>query len=189
MRMKDVTILQISPANGFSAVFADEDATVYTRPVACWSLVKRILILNDSEWERIERMVDPQDLEEERQKKIPVTRIEGMVSGGKGELVACEDDDYFLGYIGPGESPFDYQEKARDLIDSFDRDEDDEEDSLGDDYLSDADITRINDALPQTLSHLSVTIQEQIRKGKVPRKWEEGGWLEFMRHFGDLSGG
>ena len=198
MQLKDVTILQISPATGFSAVFADEDATIYTRPVACWTLVRRNLVLSHSDWHKIDdlNIPVPDTLEADRENPIPISRVEGMVSNGGHELEPCEDNDYFLGYIGPGENPLDFQEKARDLIDSFIDDDDEDEDEDDDDEeredieeVSDAELSRMTDSLPQTLSHLSVTVQERIRKGNVPRKWEQGGWLEFMKHFGDLSGG
>jgi hypothetical protein len=192
MKVKDVSILQISPATGFNAVFADDDATVYTRPVACWTLVKRTLVLNESDWgEILDDLSDPEKKELENPNPIPITRVEGMVSHGGHELEPCEDDDYFLGYIGPGENPLDFQEKARELIDSFiDEDEDSEDDGeFEEDLINEENLRQMTDTLPLTLSHLSVTIQEQIRKGKVPRKWEQGGWLEFMKRFGDLSGG
>ncbi len=199
MQLKDMMIVQISPATGFNAVFADDDATVYTRPVACWTLVRRTLVLGDTDWEKIDDLnfPVPETPESDRENPIPITRVEGMVSiGGRG-LEPCEDNDNFLGYIGPGENPLDFQEKARELIDSFmdddeeedDEDLDDEEDEEDAEETSDTELTRMTDSLPQTLSHLSVTVQDRIRKGNVPRKWEQGGWLEFMKRFGDLSGG
>jgi hypothetical protein len=197
MQLKDVTIIQISPATGFNAVFADDDATVYTRPVACWTLVRRTLVLGETDWEKVDdlNIPVPDPLEVDHKSPIPITRVEGMVSNGGRELEPCEDNDYFLGYVGPGENPLDFQEKARELIDTF-IDEEDEDDVDDDDdepeeeeEAGDTELTRMTDSLPQTLSHLSVTVQDRIRKGNVPRKWEQGGWLEFMKRFGDLSGG
>jgi hypothetical protein len=195
MQLKDVTILQISPATGFNAVFADDDATVYTRPVACWTLVRRTLVLGDADWEKIDDLDIPvsDTLEVDHENPIPITRVEGMVSNGGRELDPCEDNDYFLGYIGPGENPLDFQDKARELIDTFidedEEDDDDDEQDEEEEEAGDNELSRMTDSLPQTLSHLSVTVQDRIRKGNVPRKWEQGGWLEFMKRFGDLSGG
>jgi len=195
MQLKDVTILQISPATGFNAVFADDDATVYTRPVACWTLVRRTLVLGDADWEKIDDLdiPVPDTLEVDHENPIPITRVEGMVSNGGRELDPCEDNDYFLGYIGPGENPLDFQDKARELIDTFidedEEDDDDDEQDEEEEEAGDNELSRMTDSLPQTLSHLSVTVQDRIRKGNVPRKWEQGGWLEFMKRFGDLSGG
>jgi len=42
------------------------------------------------------------------------------------ELASCESEDFFLGYIGPGENPLDFQEQARDLIDALGDEEDDD---------------------------------------------------------------
>ncbi len=192
MHLKDVTILQISPAMGFNAVFAEDDATVYTRPIACWTLMKRTVMLDDSDWDKIDDLdiTIPDTLETDHENPIQVTRVEGMVSSDGRELEPCEDNDYFLGYSGPGENPLDFQDRARKLIDSFmDEEEDDDEVEKEVEEEHDTELTRMTDTLPQTLSHLSVTVQERIRKGNVPRKWEQGGWLEFMKRFGDLSGG
>jgi len=194
MQLKDVTIIQISQATGFNAVFADDDATVYTRPVACWTLVRRMLVLGDADWEKIDDLdiPIPDPIEVDHESPIPITRVEGMVSNGGRELEPCEDNDYFLGYVGPGENPLDFQDKARELIDTFiDDDEDGEEEDVDgeEEEAGDSELSRMTDSLPQTLSHLSVTVQDRIRKGNVPRKWEQGGWLEFMKRFGDLSGG
>jgi hypothetical protein len=187
MKTKDFSIIQITPADGFSAVFANEDATVYTRPVACWALTRRILLLEDDDWEHLEKMDFnlPAKEELERGKPIEFTRVEGQVCNRSHELASCESEDFFLGYIGPGENPLDFQEQARDLIDALDDDEDDEPSSVDDDEEDEM----MADSLPQTLSHLSVQVQESIRAGKMPPKWEQGGWLEFMKRFGDLSGG
>ncbi len=197
MQLKDVTILQISPATGFNAVFADDDGTVYTRPVACWTLVRRTLVLGDKDWEKIDDLdiPVPDTLEADHENPIPITRVEGMISIGGRELEPCEDNDYFLGYIGPGENPLDFQDKARELIDTFidedeeDADDADDEQDEEEEAAGGTELSRMTDSLPQTLSHLSVTVQDRIRKGNVPRKWEQGGWLEFMKRFGDLSGG
>ena len=198
MRLKEVSIIQISPATGFNAVFADDDATIFTRPVACWTLVRRTLVLADSDWDKVDdlNIPVPDPLNVDHDSPILLTRVEGMVSGGGKELEPCEDNDYFLGYIGPGENPLDFQEKARDLIDAMiDEEDDDDLDSDGDEEGDEDDedveveLSRMTDSLPQTLSHLSVTVQDRIRKGNVPRKWEQGGWLEFMKRFGELSGG
>jgi hypothetical protein len=197
MQLKEVSIIQISPATGFTAVFADDDATIYTRPVACWTLVRRTLVLGDSDWDRIGdlNIPVPDPLTVDHNSSIPLTRVEGMISNGGKELEPCEDNDYFLGYSGPGENPLDFQDKARDLIDAMiDEDEDNVEDEDDDetdeeDEVVEVELSRMTDSLPQTLSHLSVTVQDRIRKGNVPRKWEQGGWLEFMKRFGDLSGG
>ncbi len=193
MHLKDVTILQISPAAGFNAVFAEDDATVYTRPIACWSLVKRTVILDQYDWEKIDdlNITIPDDVEAGHDKPIQFTRVEGMVSSEGRELEPCEDDDYFLGYVGPGENPLDFQDRARKLIDSLidEESEDDAEDEQDGDEDIDSEVSRMTDSLPQTLSHLSVTVQERIRKGNAPRKWEQAGWMEFMKRFGDLSGG
>lgn len=191
MHLKDVTILQISPATGFNAVFAEDDATVYTRPIACWTLMKRTVMLDDSDWDKIDDLdiTIPDTLETNHENPIQVTRVEGMVSSDGRELEPCEDNDYFLGYSGPGENPLDFQDRARKLIDSLLDDEEDDEVEKEVEEEHDTELTRMTDSLPQTLSHLSVTVQERIRKGNVPRKWEQGGWLEFMKHFGDLSGG
>ncbi len=193
MQLKDVTILQISPATGFNAVFAEDDATVYTRPVACWTLIRRTLVLGDGDWKKIDdlNIPVPDEIDADHEDPIPITRVEGMVSSGGHELESCEDNDYFLGYIGPGENPLDFQDKARELIDSFvdEEGEEDDGDVEDEEEPGDVELSRMTDSLPQTLSHLSVTVQDRIRKGNVPRKWEQGGWLEFMKRFGDLSGG
>jgi len=187
MKTKNFSIIQITPANGFNAVFANEDATVYTRPVACWALTRRILILEDDDWEHLEKMDFnlPAKEELERGKPVEFTRVEGEVCNKSHELASCESEDFFLGYIGPGEDPLDFQEQARDLIDALEDEEDD--DSTAGDISEEEEM--LTDSLPQALSHLSVQVQESIRHGKMPRKWEQGGWLEFMRRFGDLSGG
>jgi hypothetical protein len=187
MKTKEFNISQITPANGFNAVFANDDATVFTRPIACWALSRRMVLLDEDDWEHLEKIdLDiPPQTEGERGKPIEINRVEGMVCNGTRELVPCESEDYFLGYIGPGEHPLDFQEKARDLIDSFGDDEDDVEDLDLDDESDES----LTDSLPQALSHLSVQVQESIRLGKMPTKWEQGGWLEFMKRFGDLSGG
>ena len=184
MKMKEVQILQITPAAGFNGVFSTEEATVFTRPIACWALVRRTLVLNETDWEHLDDMDAnvAETVAYERGKPLEITRVEGLTSNMGRELEMCESDEYFLGYIGPGENPLDFQEKARDLIDSFIEAENDEQEF-------DTDAEEIADGLPQALSHLSVQIQERLRKGDIPRRWEQGGWLEFMRRFGDLSGG
>jgi hypothetical protein len=189
MKTKEFSIIQISPANGFSAVFANEDATVFTRPVACWALTRRVLLLEEGDWDHLEKMEFnlPAKNELERGKPIEFTRVEGEVCNGSRELEPCESDDYFLGYIGPGENPLDFQERARDLVDVFDDEDDEDDEPFNEDIEADDD--SLTDGLPQALSHLSVQVQESIREGKMPPKWEQGGWLEFMKHFGDLSGG
>ena len=189
MELKENTILQITPAVGFSAVFANEDATVSTCPLACWALVRRTLVLEENDLKRLEGMrlpaLDPaNDL---KQESVQSTRVEGMVSKEGRTLEMCEDDPLFLGYIGAGENPLSYQDRARELIDSFEEDEDDEEEE--DDDEQEAEFENMTEGLPQALSHLSVQIQERLRKGDVPARWEQGGWLEFMKRFGDLSGG
>ena len=194
MHLKEVTILQISPATGFNAVFAEDDATVYTRPIACWTLMKRTIMLDERDWDKVDELdiPIPDSLEVDHGNPIQITRVEGMVRSEGRELEPCEDNDYFLGYSGPGENPLDFQDRARKLIDSFiDEEEDDEEEEeiKAEEHHQNIELSRMTDSLPQTLSHLSVTVQERIRKGNVPRKWEQGGWLEFMRRFGDLSGG
>ena len=190
MRLKDVTILQISPAAGFNAVFAEDDATVFTRPIACWSLVRRTVVLDQYDWSKIDdlNITVPDDVEAGHDNPIQFTRVEGMVSSEGRELEPCEDNDYFLGYVGPGENPLDFQDRARKLIDSF-IDEEEDEEGEDEELEVDEEVTRMTDSLPQTLSHLSVTVQDRIRKGNVPRRWEQGGWMEFMKRFGDLSGG
>ena len=75
------------------------------------------------------------------------------------------------------------------FIDEDEEDDDDDEQDEEEEEAGDNELSRMTDSLPQTLSHLSVTVQDRIRKGNVPRKWEQGGWLEFMKRFGDLSGG
>lgn len=77
------------------------------------------------------------------------------------------------------------------MINSFvdEEGEEDDGDVEDEEEPGDVELSRMTDSLPQTLSHLSVTVQDRIRKGNVPRKWEQGGWLEFMKRFGDLSGG
>ncbi len=182
MKLKEFTILQITPAGGFSAVFADEDATVYSRPLACWALIRRTIELEDSDWDKLEELNLPMTdvVSPKHGEPLTVTRVEGMTSDGSREINPCENNEYFLGYTGPNENPLDFQDQARELIDSFMDDENDEgEEENSEDY----------DRLPQALSHLSVQVQERIRKGNVPPRWEQGGWLEFMRRFGDLSGG
>ena len=188
MKTKDFSIIQITPADGFSAVFTNEDATVYTRPVACWALTRRVLVLEDDDWEHLEKMDFNLPAKEnlEHGKPIEFTRVEGEVCNRSHELTSCESEDYFLGYIGPGENPLDFQEQARDLIDAIDDEGDEDESSSG---VTSEEEELLTDALPQALSHLSVQVQESIRAGKMPLKWEQGGWLEFMRRFGDLSGG
>jgi hypothetical protein len=183
MKIKEYSIIQISPASGFNAVFAGDDGTVYSRPVACWTLSRRVLLLDDGDWDHLEQMDFnlPSSIVVERGKPLEINRVEGMVCDNTRELVAAESDEYFLGYAGPGEDPLDFQDKARDLIDSLAEEEDGEGSADEDEDLT--------DSLPQALSHLSVQIQESIRHGKVPPKWEQGGWLEFMKRFGDLSGG
>ncbi len=187
MKIKEYSIIQISPSNGFNAVFAGDDGTVYTRPVACWALTRRVLLLDDGDWDHLEKMDFnlPPSIVVERGKPLDINRVEGMVCDNTRELVPCESDDYFLGYAGPGEDPLDFQDRARDLIDSLEDEENDDENDEGDEDEDEA----LTDSLPQALSHLSVQVQESIRLGKVPPKWEQGGWLEFMRRFGDLSGG
>ena len=184
MKIKEFSILQITPAGGFSAVFANDDATVYSRPLACWALIRRSIELSESDWDRLDDLDLPlTEVSPPRHgEPLTVTRVEGMSSEGGREISSCENDEYFLGYAGPNENPLDFQDRARELIDSFiDEDEENEEENEED--------TEDIERLPQALSHLSVQIQERIRKGKVPRRWEQGGWLEFMRRFGDLSGG
>ena len=187
MKIKEYSIIQISPANGFSAVFAGDDGTVYSRPLACWTLSRRVLLLDDGDWDHLEQMDFnlPSSIVVERGKPLEINRVEGMVCDNTRELVTAESDEYFLGYAGPGEDPLDFQDKARDLIESLEEEADEDEDEDGEDEEDEA----LTDSLPQTLSHLSVQVQESIRKGKMPSKWEQGGWLEFMRRFGDLSGG
>jgi hypothetical protein len=187
MKIKEYSIMQISPANGFNAVFAGDDGTVYTRPVACWTLTRRVLLLDDGDWDHLEQMDFnlPSSIVVERGKPLEINRVEGMVCDNTRELVTAESDDYFLGYAGPGEDPLDFQDKVRDLIDALGEDEDDGE---GNEDIDEEEET-LTDSLPQALSHLGVQVQESIRRGKVPPKWEQGGWLEFMKRFGDLSGG
>jgi hypothetical protein len=186
MKLAEINTIQITPANGFDAVFANDDATLYTRPLACWGLVHRVVDLKDDEWDHFDDMDLPLPdlLPFERGKPIAFNRVEGMVTSGGRELELCENNEYFLGYIGPGESPLDFQQKARDLIDSFIEDEEDDLEEEEDESLD-----HMTDSLPQALSHLSVQVQERLRKGTIPPRWEQGGWLEFMRRFGDLSGG
>lgn len=88
MQLKDVTILQISPATGFNAVFAEDDATVYTRPVACWTLIRRTLVLGDGDWKKIDdlNIPVPDEIDADHEDPIPITRVEGMVSSGGHEL-------------------------------------------------------------------------------------------------------
>jgi hypothetical protein len=185
MKTREFNIIQIAPANGYSAVFANDGGTVFTRPIACWVLSRRMVLLDAEDWEHLEKI----DLSissppgGDRGKPIEVNKVEGMACHSSPDLEPCENDDYFLGYIGPGESPLDFQDKARELIDSL---EDDENGSLDEDEDVEESLT---DSLPQTLSHLSVQVQESIRAGTIPSKWEKGGWLEFMKRFGDLSGG
>jgi hypothetical protein len=181
MKLKEFTILQITPSNGFSAVFANDDATVYLRPLACWALIRRTIELTESDWDKLEELNLPMtDVVSPKQgEPLAITRVEGMSSDEMREIDPCENNEYFLGYAGPNENPLDFQDRARELIDSFMEDEDDETEENNEEY----------ERLPQALSHLSVQVQERIRKGNVPPRWEQGGWLEFMRHFGDLSGG
>ncbi len=183
MKIKEFSILQITPAGGFNAVFANDDATVYSRPLACWALIRRSIELTDSEWDKLDELNLPMtEVSSPKQgEPLTVTRVEGMSSEGGREINSCENNEYFLGYAGPNENPLDFQDRARELIDSFM--EEDDEDEETEENLEDF------ERLPQALSHLSVQVQERIRKGKVPPRWEQGGWLEFMRHFGDLSGG
>jgi hypothetical protein len=145
-----------------------------------------VLLLDDGDWDHLEQMDFnlPASIVVERGKPLDINRVEGMVCDNTRELVPCESDEYFLGYAGPGEAPLDFQDRARDLIDSLE-DEDGDEGEDGEDGEEEA----LTDSLPQALSHLSVQVQESIRTGKVPTKWEQGGWLEFMKRFGDLSGG
>jgi len=195
MQLTEVTIMQISPATGFNAVFADDDATIYTRPVACWALVRRTLVLGDSDWDKIDdlNIPVPDRIHADSKNPIPITQVEGMVSNGGRSLESCENNDYFLGYVGPGENPLDFQEHARDLIDAMideeEEDDIDEDEGETEEENDEAELSHMTDSLPQTLSHLSVTVQDRIRKGNVPHKWEQGGWLEFMKRFGELSGG
>jgi hypothetical protein len=182
MKLKEFTILQITPSDGFNAVFANDDATVYSRPLACWALIRRTIELTDSDWDKLEELNLPMTdvVSPKRGEPLTITRVEGMSSEGSREISPCENDEYFLGYAGPKENPLDFQDRARELIDSFmDEDGDDKEDENNEEY----------ERLPQALSHLSVQVQERIRKGTVPQRWEQAGWLEFMRRFGDLSGG
>ena len=196
MKLKEFTIVQISPANGFNAVFAADDATLYTRPLACWALIRRTIILDKTEWGKLDEMdlPLPDNISPSRGEPMQITRVEGMTSDGGRELGPCENDEYFLGYIGPGENPLDFQERARDLIDSMMAEGEEGEDGEGmedeeEGPMNPEEFARLTDSLPQALSHLSVQVQERIRKGNVPPRWEQGGWLEFMRRFGDLSGG
>lgn len=181
MKLKEFTILQITPAGGFSAVFADEDATVYSRPLACWALIRRTIELEDSDWDKLDELNLPMTdvVSPKHGEPLTITRVEGMTSDSSREINPCENNEYFLGYAGLNENPLDFQDQARELIDSFMDDENEGEEENNEDY----------ERLPQALSHLSVQVQERIRKGNVPPRWEQGGWLEFMRRFGDLSGG
>lgn len=185
MKITEINIIQITPTNGFNCVYANDDATVFTRPLACWALVHRAIILKEEEWDHFDEMdlPVPEMLPFERGNPIEFNRVEGLTTSDGHELELCENNDYFLGYIGPGENPLDFQQKARDLIDSF---IEEEEEDLSEE---DEDTDHITDSLPQALSHLSVQVQERLRKGNFPTRWEQGGWLEFMRRFGDLSGG
>jgi TATA-binding protein-associated factor Taf7 len=191
MELKENIILQITPAIGFSAVFANDDATVSTCPLACWALVRRTLVLEENDWKRLEGMRLPAiDLTKDpKQESVQSTRVEGMASKEGRILEMCEDDPLFLGYIGAGENPLSYQDKARELIDSFEEDEEDEDDEEEDEDEQEGEFENMTEGLPQALSHLSVQIQERLRKGDIPARWEQGGWLEFMKRFGDLAGG
>lgn len=196
MQLKEYSILQITPSAGFSAVYAEDDATVYSHPLACWALVRRVVNLDDDDWDRLDELNLPvrEILSSQKGEPLEITRVEGLASKSGRELELCENDAYFLGYIGPGENPLTFQDKARDLIDEFEEgdDEEEDEDDLDmdeEDEESKEELEQMTDSLPQALSHLSVQVQERLRKGEIPRKWEQGGWLEFMRRFGDLSGG
>ena len=194
MQLKEYTILQITPAAGFSAVYAEDDATVYSHPLACWALIRRVLILDDDDWDRLDDLNLPvrDVLPAQKGEPLQITRVEGLASRSGRELELCENDEYFLGYIGPGENPLTFQDKARDLIDSFeeeDEEEDEEDEDEDEDEDEEDEFEEMTDSLPQALSHLSVQVQERLRTGNAPIKWEQGGWLEFMRRFGDLSGG
>jgi hypothetical protein len=198
MKVTQFTIQQIVPAEGFRAVFADEDASIRTIPLACWGLTQRTLTLDDSEWSRMtaEDMVLPDVVVFEHGKPIRITRVEGMAHINGHELSPVENSEFFIGYCGPGENPLDFQQEARDLIDALIEEGTEDEtpmnpadEEFSEMAASDTTFDRLADNLPQALSHLSVQVQEHLRKGKAPRRWEQGGWLEFMRRFGDLSGG
>jgi len=190
MKIIDSTILQITPAGNFLAVFASEDATIYTRPVACWALIRRTFELNDDDRAHVNEMDLPvsESAIPKPGEPLTFTHVEGLSSGDERELLPCENDRMFLGYAGPSDNLLEFQERARDLVDEIMEEEDDEDDD-GERMKMVETGTEMADNLPQTLSHLSVEVQERIRKGKVPPRWEQGGWLEFMRRFGDLSGG
>ncbi|HPH97840.1 MAG TPA: hypothetical protein PKW33_16335 [Anaerolineaceae bacterium] len=192
MKLKSFTILQITPAAGFNAVFANEDGTINVVPLACWALVRRVLDVNPDELQEISRSVDIQlpGLGE----PMEITRVEGMAAMHDTQLISCENEEEFLGYSGPGENPMRYQKAAQDLMLALavgdDEDDDDDDMDLDEDFAEELSaLGNMAPSLPQALSHLSVQVQEVIRNGQMPPSWEDGGWLEFMRRFGDLSGG
>jgi hypothetical protein len=111
MKLKEFTILQISPSNGFSAVFANDDATVYSRPLACWALIRRTIELTESDWDKLNELNLPMtDVVSPKQgEPLAITRVEGMSSDETREINPCENNEYFLEYAGPNENPLDFQ--------------------------------------------------------------------------------
>jgi len=89
--IKNLKILQIIPANGYQAVFQDDDHKKYTQSVICWALVEGTDVDGNI-----------------------VQRIEGMSIDFGGEIDFCNDgmgtdytQSYFRHYLEPGETLFD----------------------------------------------------------------------------------